>query len=132
MRHCNCSYIVRVNVSDCGTLADERIQPVPGYHGRIFSAFLLGYALFQVPAGAMADRWGARRVLTLAAWIWVGITVLFVPGRVGPFQTTAYISLIAFMVIRFFLGVAESPTYPDRHRSLKMDTTTIPGDGLTE
>ena len=31
--------------------------------GRVFSAFLLGYALCQVPAGMLADRFGARRVL---------------------------------------------------------------------
>ncbi len=32
-----------------------------GRRGRIFSAFLLGYALCQIPAGMLADRWGARR-----------------------------------------------------------------------
>ena len=105
-------YIVRVNVSTAGPLLMSEFNLSQVTMGRIFSAFLLGYALFQVPAGAMADRWGARRVLTLAAWIWVGITVLLSLVGWGPFQTTAYISLIAFMVIRFFLGVAESPTYP--------------------
>jgi ACS family glucarate transporter-like MFS transporter len=105
-------YIVRVNVSTAGPLLMSEFNLSQVTMGRIFSAFLLGYALFQVPAGALADRWGARRVLTSAAWIWVAITVLLSLVGWGPFQTTAYISLIAFMVIRFFLGIAESPTYP--------------------
>jgi ACS family glucarate transporter-like MFS transporter len=80
--------------------------------GRVFSAFLLGYALFQVPAGALADRWGARRVLILAAWLWVALTVLQTLVGWGPIQTTASTALFIFMLCRFFLGIAESPTFP--------------------
>jgi len=80
--------------------------------GRIFSAFLLGYALFQIPSGAVADRAGARRLLSGIVWLWVIITVLqTVVGR-GLFQTTAATAIAAFMVFRFFLGISASPTYP--------------------
>jgi ACS family glucarate transporter-like MFS transporter len=37
--------------------------------GRVFSAFLLGYALCQIPAGKLADRFGAPRVLRWAAYV---------------------------------------------------------------
>jgi ACS family glucarate transporter-like MFS transporter len=80
--------------------------------GRIFSAFLLGYALFQIPSGAVADRIGARRLLSFIGWLWVIITVLqTVVGR-GPFQTTAAAALGLFMVFRLLLGISASPTYP--------------------
>jgi len=31
--------------------------------GYIFAVFSLGYGLFQIPAGWMADTWGARRFM---------------------------------------------------------------------
>jgi ACS family glucarate transporter-like MFS transporter len=105
-------YIVRVNISTAGPLLMSEFNLSQVTMGRIFSAFLLGYALFQIPSGALADRWGARRVLMLAGWLWVVVTVALSLVGWGPFQTTAYKALIAFVVIRFLLGIAESPTYP--------------------
>jgi ACS family glucarate transporter-like MFS transporter len=105
-------YIVRVNVSTAGPLLMSEFHLSQIEMGRIFSAFLLGYALFQIPAGALADRWGARRVLTVAVWLWVAVTIALSFVGWGPFETTAYRALTAFMVIRFLLGITESPTYP--------------------
>lgn len=80
--------------------------------GRVFSAFLLGYALFQIPAGVLADHWGARRLLALAAWSWVAITSMQTVVGLGPLRSTAAVALASFMVWRFLLGIAEAPTYP--------------------
>ena len=41
-------------------------------YGWVFSAFVLGYALSQAPAGRFADRIGPRKALTVGA-IWWGI-----------------------------------------------------------
>jgi MFS transporter, ACS family, glucarate transporter len=106
------SYMCRVNVSTAGALLMNEFGLSQVAMGRVFSAFLLGYALFQVPAGALADRWGARRVLALAAWLWAGTTLLQAAVGWGPLQTTATAALAAFMGCRFLLGVAEAPTYP--------------------
>src|SRR5262249_44082712 len=38
--------------------------------GYVFSAFLVGYALFEIPGGRLGDFWGARRVLTLFVVVW--------------------------------------------------------------
>ncbi len=38
--------------------------------GSIMSSFFIGYALFQVPSGWLADRWGSRRSLSLFALVW--------------------------------------------------------------
>jgi ACS family glucarate transporter-like MFS transporter len=105
-------YIARVNVSTAGPLLMQEFGLSQVAMGRIFSAFLLGYALFQIPSGALADRWGARRVLTIAAWFWVLFTVLQTIVGAGFFQATAGTSVILFMVIRFLLGISASPTYP--------------------
>ena len=106
------SYICRVNVSTAAPLLMKEFNLDQVRMGRVFSAFLLGYALFQIPAGALADRWGARRVLAVATWLWVGLTVLQTIVGCGPFQTTAGAALMVFMACRMALGIAESPTFP--------------------
>ncbi len=80
--------------------------------GWVFSAFLLGYALFQIPAGMLADRWGARRILALSAWWWVLATLLQALVGWGPFRASSAAALLAFLLLRFVLGVGEAPTFP--------------------
>ena len=106
------SYICRVNVSTAGPLLMKEFSLSEVQMGRVFSAFILGYALFQVPAGALADKWGTRRVLMLVAWLWIIITVMQATVGLGIFQTSIISALTAFMVYRFMLGIAASPTYP--------------------
>jgi ACS family glucarate transporter-like MFS transporter len=106
------SYLCRVNVSVAGAqlMADFGLSQIE--MGRVFSAFLLGYALFQIPGGWLADRWGARRVLITSSWCWVSLTILMTfVGRVA-LQGSAVFVLAAFLVLRFALGVGEAPTFP--------------------
>jgi len=105
------SYICRVNVSTAGPLLMDEFHLDQPAMGRIFSAFLLGYALFQIPAGALADRWGAKRTLTLAACLWVLLSfVQLLPGWLIPASVAT--GVIVFMFCRLLLGIAESPTFP--------------------
>jgi MFS transporter, ACS family, glucarate transporter len=106
------SYICRVNVSTAGVLLMKEFGLSQVAMGRVFSAFLLGYALFQVPAGALSDKWGAKRVLSLASWFWVSLTLVQVFIGLGPFQSSGAAAIIAFMISRFILGISESPTFP--------------------
>jgi MFS transporter, ACS family, glucarate transporter len=75
--------------------------------GWIFSAFLIGYAGFQVPAGWLASRFGPRLVITLGV-VWWGVatalTTLIPPGI-----PQAVMLLIG---IRFALGAGEAVIYP--------------------
>jgi ACS family glucarate transporter-like MFS transporter len=105
-------YICRVNVSTAAPLLMEEFGLSQIEMGRIFSAFLLGYALFQIPSGALSDRFGARRILSMIAWLWVIITVIQTSVGWGPFQSTASAALIGFIIFRFFTGITASPTYP--------------------
>ncbi len=105
-------YICRVNVSTAGALIMREFGLDQPAMGRIFSAFLLGYALCQVPGGAAADRWGARRTLRVAAWLWAAITVAHALIGWGPFATVALSASGALMAARFVLGISAAPTYP--------------------
>jgi MFS transporter, ACS family, glucarate transporter len=106
------SYMCRVNVSTAGALLMEEFDLTQVAMGGVFSAFLLGYALFQVPAGMLADRFGARRVLAVAAWLWVGATLMQVLVGVGLLGSGLVGALGMFIAWRFLLGVSEAPTYP--------------------
>jgi len=78
--------------------------------GRVFSAFLIGYAVFQAPAGALGDRFGPRLVLTVAATIW-GLTTLMAGGLPGVIGGAAW-TMVVLLGAPFLLGIAEAATYP--------------------
>lgn len=111
------SYIARSNIS----VATKFIKPELGLTdvqmGWVFSSFLIGYSLSQVPAGRLGDRFGPRLVLTVAALSW-GLTTLLtglVPGTVIPGTLGAIGSLL---VLRFLLGAGEAATYPVAARAI--------------
>ena len=105
------SYLLRSNIS----IAAKFMMPDLGLDevemGRVFSAFMLGYAIFQIPAGAWGDRRGPRRVLAVAALCWGGTT--FLTGLVP-----ALAALSVLLVVRFLLGAAEAATYPVAARAV--------------
>jgi ACS family glucarate transporter-like MFS transporter len=106
------AYLCRVNISVAGALVMQEYGLTQVQMGRVFSAFLLGYTLFMLPGGLLADVWGARRTLALLAWGWVVVTVLqagIAPGRSGG---SALAVLALLMASRFVMGVLASPTYP--------------------
>ncbi len=96
------SYLDRVNISVAGALLMRDLGLTQIQMGRVFSAFLLGYALFQVPSGMLADRLGPRRVLAAAAIVWAATTVL----------TAGAAGLGWLLAVRCLLGVGEAPTFP--------------------
>jgi MFS transporter, ACS family, glucarate transporter len=101
------SYLDRVNISIAGGSVADSYHLTDVQLGKIFSAMLVGYALFQTVAGRLADRYGVRRVLTLGV-IWWGIfTALtaLVPANIAG-------ALLIFMAVRFLLGAGESVIYP--------------------
>jgi len=111
------TYIDRVNIS----VTARQMMPALGLTeiemGQIFSAFVFGYALFQIPGGWLGDRWGPRRVLTLAVIWWSIFTAL---TAVAP--TLPLINMIgimgSLMLVRFLIGVGESAALPNFNRAV--------------
>ena len=74
--------------------------------GLVFSAFALGYAAAQMPAGWLADRIGPRRALAIVVVLWSALTSLTgAMRRLGP-----------LLVVRFLFGIAEAGAYPGSAR----------------
>ena len=59
------SFLDRTNISIAGLQISSEYGLGNQRLGWIFSAFLIGYAGFQVPAGWLASRFGPRLVITL-------------------------------------------------------------------
>jgi MFS family permease len=74
--------------------------------GLALGAFWLAYSLFDIPAGWLGDRFGARVALTRVVLAWSLFTVLtgFAAG---------FFSLLAF---RFLFGACEAGAYPNMAR----------------
>ena len=62
---CAVAYLDRVNISVAGPSIERDFHLTDLQLGWVFSAFLLGYAVFQAPGGRMADRFGPRRVIAV-------------------------------------------------------------------
>jgi len=101
------AFLDRVNLGIAATHfeADYRLSDVQ--FGALSTFFLIGYALFQTPAGWLADKFGPRRVL-FGAVVWWGIftalTAMVPTGLAQPF--------LLLIGIRFLLGIGEAIMYP--------------------
>src|SRR6202142_3497189 len=101
------SFLDRTNISIAGLQISSEYGLGNQRLGWIFSAFLIGYAGFQVPAGWLASRFGPRLVITLGVVGWVGATAL--APVIPPGISQAVVLLIG---IRFALGAGEAVIYP--------------------
>ncbi len=101
------AYLDRVNISIAGGKIAEEFGISNVRLGLVFSSFLFGYALFQTPAGWLADRFGPRRVLTVGV-IWWGI---FSALTAAISHDIAH-ALMVFVAARFLLGAGEAVMYP--------------------
>jgi len=70
------SFLDRTNISIAGIQISKEYGLGNQRLGWIFSAFLIGYALFQIPAGWLAARYGPRRVITIGVLWWGVATAL--------------------------------------------------------
>jgi ACS family glucarate transporter-like MFS transporter len=97
----------RLNLSIAGKVIEEQFSFNTVVMGTVFSAFLWGYGLFQIPWGYVCDRVGPRRTLTAAMLCFaVGSAAM---GLVPRLAAISGISVLAgFQLVRFVTGVGEA------------------------
>lgn len=96
------AFLDRVNISFAALTMNRDIGISEGYFGIAAGIFFLGYFLFEVPSNLILVRLGARRWIAIIMVLW---------GLLS-FGTAFVHTPTQYLLLRFFLGVAESGFYP--------------------
>jgi ACS family glucarate transporter-like MFS transporter len=95
-------YLDRVAISTTSPAIEKELGLDDVQLGLVFSAYTLAYALFEVPSGWLADRFGARVMLTRIVVGWSIMTAA--TGFAWGFASLC--------LIRFVFGSAEAGAFP--------------------
>ncbi len=102
------NYIDRGNLATAAPLIQDELKLSATQLGMLLSAFFWTYVAAMAPAGWLAERLGARRVLAAGVAIWSIATLL--TGLAG--------SLAALLLLRLLLGLGESAAFPSSSKIL--------------
>ena len=92
----------RSSVSVAAPIMMEELGIAPSQMGLLLSAFFWTYTLCNIPAGRLADRFGAKKVLAGAAAIW----------SIASALTGCMSNLLGLMAARMGVGVGEAGVFP--------------------
>lgn len=101
-------YIDRVTISAAKTPIASSLSLSEVQMGWILSAFALGYALFQTPAGILADSYGPRKMLAIIVSFWSLFTAM----------TGAAWNYLSMLIVRFMFGIGEAGAFPGIARTV--------------
>lgn len=96
------AFVDRTNISIAIPDIGRDLHMDPAQRGIAFGVFFIGYVLLQVPGGYIAERWSAKRFVSILLVVW-GICAV----GCGLARTA-----MEFWVMRFLLGVAEGGLWP--------------------
>ena len=101
-------FVDRVNLAAAAGVIQKDLGLSNIALGLAFSAFNYAYAPFQLVGGWFADRFGARRTLTVCGLVWSTTTIV----------TGAVTGLASLFAVRLVLGMGEGVTLPAATRAL--------------
>ena len=96
------TYLDRVCISIAGPRIQDEFGLGPEQWSVVTGAFAIAYALFEIPSGYLADKFGARAMLVRIVLWWSIFTTL----------TGSVTRLGSLVVIRFLFGAGEAGAYP--------------------
>jgi MFS family permease len=99
---CVLTYVDRVCISVAGPRLQAELHLGPQQWGLVTGAFAIAYMLFEIPSGHLADRFGARAMVTRIVLWWSAFTAL----------TGLSSGLASLVLCRFLFGAGEAGTYP--------------------
>jgi ACS family glucarate transporter-like MFS transporter len=108
------TYLDRVNISIAARLITKEYRLDDVEMGKIFSAFIFAYGLFQVPGGWLADKFGPRKVLAFSALLWSLATAA--TAWVGGFAGVPVV--LSLGLVRFCVGMGEAAAWPSFNRTI--------------
>jgi ACS family D-galactonate transporter-like MFS transporter len=102
------NYIDRSAISVALPFMTDDLSLSPAQQGLILSAFSWSYALMQIPAGRLIDRFGERIMFGASVLVWSAFTGL----------TAVASSFGMLMGLRLGLGVGEAGAYPSSAKTV--------------
>ena len=102
------SYIDRSLMPMAIPLIGQEFHMSPTVMGVVMSAFFIGYASMQIPGGMIADKFGARKTITLGVAAWSFFSLL--TGTIG--------SLTSLIWVRILFGLGEGMHPPAAFKAL--------------
>ena len=102
-------YLDRVCISQALPAIRQEMQLTNFQISLVLNAFMVAYAIFEIPTGRWGDRFGSRRVLTRVVVWWSLFTML----------TAACTGLWSLIMMRFLFGAGEAGAYPNAARIIR-------------
>jgi ACS family glucarate transporter-like MFS transporter len=102
------TYLDRVCISVAGSRIQEYLRIGPQQWGWVVGVFAIGYGVFEIPGGWMADRFGPRIIPTRIVLWWSAFTAL----------TGAASSYPVLLLTRFGFGAGEAGAFPNATASI--------------
>jgi MFS family permease len=109
------NYVDRGNLATAGPLIRDQFALSNAQLGLLLSAFFWSYAPGQLPAGWLAERLDARRVLAVGLAVWGVATA--VTGLASSFMM--------LLILRVMLGLGESVMYPASFKILACEALEV-------
>ena len=101
------AYLDRVCISTASFAIQKELRLSDAQLGYVFSAFTFAYALFEIPSGWLADRFGPRLMLTRIVLWWSAMTA----------ATGLAWSFTSLFAIRLLFGMGEAGAFPGLARA---------------
>lgn len=96
------NYLDRANLSIAAPQMMKELHLTKTDIGLLGTFFSWSYALMQLPAGWLIDRFGTKKIYSIAVLWWSGATFMM-----GLFN-----KLPSFIIVRLLLGAGEAPCWP--------------------
>lgn len=97
-------FLDRVNMSVAALAMQQEFGWSESTKGLVLASFFVGYLLFQIPGGWLANRYGGRHVMAIAI-IWWSVFTILTP-------LAAFVSLPLLLLVRIGMGLGEGATFP--------------------
>jgi ACS family glucarate transporter-like MFS transporter len=117
-------YLCRVDITVVAPHLMAELHLSQPEMGKVFSAFLLGYTVFQIPSGWLAGRMTTQNLFLVLGIGWSALTLTCALVGRPPFGL-ALGALPALLVLRFVLGILTAPTYPAAGRAISLSVPPV-------
>jgi len=108
------AYIHRVGFAHAGTYLKREFGFQDSEWGMVMAAFLISYAVFEIPWGVLGDWLGARHLITIMALGWSLLTAAVALVKFVPLTMWLGMSLplLLLLFLRFVFGIFQAGAFP--------------------